>query len=187
MGLFGGKKEKYNAKTLSKPKQIALGVTIGAVIILVAIMFGGNSKSVLSPKELDNEVWSTFSLSEKANEELQISMQQVANGEITDLDFYNVCKNTDKLQSQYYLDYPAYDKESEAYVRAGEEYSTNVGLIAESLVKYIDKNEIKYLSKAQEYSERTGDFKLNVINSRMQFLQDSGFTQDEIDNIIKNN
>ncbi len=151
---------------------------------------GGVSKPAIQlikpdeAKKIDKQIWEALLLSEKIHAEMTKASAQYANGQISKLDFYDICKTVESYQSQF--NYPAKDeKGAEKYRGACEKYSVRSYAIANNLVKYLDKGEMKYLSEAKTRLESMNDMKLNITSERMKYLSNAGLSEEEISEILE--
>lgn len=51
-------------------------------------------------------------------------------------------------------------------------------------MKYIDKNEMKYLSEAKESIELSTSYVISLLDARMKYLTDQGVSEDEMLKIL---
>lgn len=134
-------------------------------------------------KEIDREIWGALLSSEKIHQQLTDAISKSASGEIDDLTMYDTCKSVKNAQSIFAFP-KAENEESKDYLRACETYSAKSFSIADSLLDYFDKKEMKYLSKAKEDLEQMDRVTLSVVSERTKFLELAGYTSEEISEII---
>lgn len=97
------------------------------------------------------------------------------------LDAYNTAKDTEKFAQDCFG--RAADQRTDAsadYVQAVQNYCVEVKGVAENVIKYLDKMEMKYLSEAQEGIERVESHFIVISGERQDYLKAAGFTDDEI-------
>lgn len=70
------------------------------------------------------------------------------------------------------------------YQDAARNYVMNMKLIASSVKKYIDKQNMDDLSDAKACIENSQNYAIIVVGKRLEFLTDSGFTDEEAINIL---
>ena len=107
-----------------------------------------------------------------------------ANADI--LEFYNLAKSVKDDCFFYFRE--ANDisyKGAETYKESLISYILTCQSISENLMKYIDKSEMKYISKAQEQMQYIDTIVVEVSGNRFQFLTDNGFTIEEISELTK--
>ncbi|MFA9375558.1 MAG: hypothetical protein ACERKZ_02275 [Lachnotalea sp.] len=105
-----------------------------------------------------------------------------------DLDLYNSAKDIeevglnvfDKVGNIECDDIEGYSE----YIDASQMYASYIRDIGDKVQKYIDKSEMKYLSEAQESMKTKTSIALDLLNKRMTFLTNAGFTEEEVINII---
>ncbi len=70
------------------------------------------------------------------------------------------------------------------YQDAARNYVMNMKLIASSVKKYIDKQNMEDLSDAKAFIEDSQNYAIIVVGKRLKFLTDSGFTDEEAIHIL---
>lgn len=136
-------------------------------------------------KELDAKVYDIVLRSEQVTELLQESVMLASEGQLSMLELYDIAKEAEAIQQNLYYELPIKDGEgSFDYVTGALNYIVNGQTIASNLKKYIDKEEMKYLSSAKESMENTQAHILNVVTLRMKYLSSQGFTDDEVLTLI---
>lgn len=101
------------------------------------------------------------------------------------LEFYDLAKYVKDDCFTYFQEANdiSYDG-AENYKESLLSYIVTCQSIAENFVKYIDKSDMKYLSKAQELMEDKNTFAIQLASDQLQFLGDNGFTTEEIDEML---
>ncbi|NLH02070.1 MAG: zinc-ribbon domain-containing protein [Clostridiales bacterium] len=135
--------------------------------------------------ELDAKIYDIVLRSEKVTSLLQEGIGLYSDGQGTLLELYDLAKEAKDAQTSIFGELMGLgDKESSDYVEAAQFYVSNSISVAEDLQKYIDKQEIKYLSSAKESLENTQKHTLNVVSERMKYLSAQGLSDEEIANIL---
>lgn len=70
------------------------------------------------------------------------------------------------------------------YKKAAKDYILNMQSIASSTKKYVDKQKIQDLSDAKAGMENSTNYAILVVGARLEFLTESGFSDDEAMQII---
>lgn len=147
-----------------------------------------NSSSDLSKDEilsLDNKIFTLVTTSDDVTSILQQSIDAFSKGEITSLDLYDIAKSTKETQASLSIEVSKLDNEkNQAYVDSAVNHIINGQLIASNIVKYLDKEELKYLSEAKSALENTGVSAISVVSERTNYLSSQGFNDEEITDIL---
>lgn len=102
------------------------------------------------------------------------------------LEFYNLAKSVKSDCLFYFRE--ANDisyKGAKNYKESLITYILTCKSVSENLMKYIDKSEMKYISKAQDEIKYIDAIVIELANNRFQFLTDNGFTIEEISQLTK--
>ncbi len=136
-------------------------------------------------REIDRQIYELIVHSETINTNLKIAIDSAAQGQFNVLDLYDLIKDGQNNQSAIYSSLLSLkDDTNKDYIYAAQSYVSNSKEIASKLLKYLDKNEIKYLSEAKERIEKTDSYVLTVVTARMKYLSDMGFSDEEIVQIL---
>lgn len=147
----------------------------GLVIVLILLCF-----TMLSPptKEdaiiLDDKVQEIIKNSESANKSF-IELASTSNNE---LELYDLAKSEDSRQNKHYKELA--DLEPNKYVDAAQDYVLTSEIIAEKIMKYLDKKEPKYLSDANDNMKELDSLQSDIETARTEYLKSVGLTDGEI-------
>lgn len=137
-------------------------------------------------KKADAELWA-IALNIDINKGLLVEgINLAANGEGTLLELYDLTKQIDDNFFNYFRQSNDIDNDSiDKYRDAVQYYIANCQSITENVMKYIDKGEMKYLSKAKSSMEDSSSYTMQVVSERMQYLANNGFTDKEISKLLE--
>lgn len=191
-----------NYELLKFDNRTKLNLFLFALIIVIFasifIMISGDSSdsnsstntssSELSKDEilsLDNKIFKLVTTSDDVTAILQQSIDSFSKGEITSLDLYDIAKSSKDTQASLSIEVSKLDnEENKAYVDAAVNHIINGQLISSNIVKYLDKEELKYLSEAKSALENTGVSAISVVSERTNYLSSQGFNDEEITDIL---
>lgn len=134
----------------------------------------GDSKE--QAREIDSQL---YSIALSATTKFETLAADMSSGNT--LDTYNAAKDTKDFAQDCFG--RAADQRTDAsadYVQAVQNYCVEVKGIAENVMKYLDKMEMKYLSRAQDGIERVDSHFIVISSERQNYLEASGFTDEEI-------
>lgn len=135
--------------------------------------------------ELDSQIVKIITDSESTTTNLQTYLTAFGQQQATLLDVYNAAKTAKDIQFNHWQQLNDLQNDSNKdYIGACQLYVGIHQSFAENLLKYIDKNKIEYLSKAQENLSSCSDYALLVATGRMKWLTDQGLTTEEVSNIL---
>lgn len=98
------------------------------------------------------------------------------------LDIYDDCKNASSMLSQVYGQIGDFKTEAnKEYVQYAQFYAATLSSACDNIVKYVDKQEMKYLSKAKEDIQDANSFLQQAMLQRQAYLLDSGLTTEDIE------
>ncbi|MDU7336906.1 MAG: zinc ribbon domain-containing protein [Clostridium sp.] len=136
--------------------------------------------------QFDEFIMNTILGSNEALEDLDNYINAYSENKISALEAYEAAKNTKELMNT--LNKTIWDirnSKTGAYIGVAQEFLINGKFKAENMMKYLDKNEVKYLSEMKQND-------LNIYNSfkklmlqRISYLQSQGFSDTEINEIIQ--
>lgn len=102
------------------------------------------------------------------------------------LETYNACKDTkDFAQTCWGLVADQKDDLNADYAQACQYYFVEIKSICDDIMDYIDSQKMEDLSNAQEGIENLNSHILNIVATRMTYLGDAGFTDEEIAQILE--
>lgn len=135
--------------------------------------------------QLDGQIFKIVTDCEATTTSLQSYLTAFSEQNATLLDVYNAAKTAKDTQFNYWGQLQDLQNDTNKdYIEACQIYVGIHQSFAENLMKYLDKNEIKYLSKAQEDLESTSNYAYTVVAARMSWLANQGLTTDEISAIL---
>ncbi|MBU5438327.1 hypothetical protein KQI42_09920 [Tissierella sp. MSJ-40] len=134
---------------------------------------------------LDNQIFEMVINSEKTMQLLQDGAELISQDQGNLLEFYELAKQVKDNQSTFYSNLSKLnDKANKDYIAVCQDYVINAKLIADNLMKYIDKQELKYMSEVTQRIELAEEHSSKVIAERMKYLSSQGLSDDEITNIL---
>lgn len=136
-------------------------------------------------KSNDLMIYTTAEMAEKYYNILVEDMAGLETGESTLLDVYSTCKDLKEYMPKYsdHLD-EVDDDTAEAYIKAVNNYVWNIYVVSDNLMEYIDENKMSALSDAKDGISLSSTYAIKVASERMNYLSQSGFTADEISEIM---
>lgn len=146
-----------------------------------------NEKQRKEAKKIDEQFSDIAGKTDASYEKLLNGIQKFADdGENADvLELYNLAKYVKDDCFMYFQE--ANDisyNGAENYKESLLSYIVTCQSVAENFMKYIDKSEMKYLSKTQKLMEDKNTFAIQLASDQLQFLEANGFTTDEIDKML---
>lgn len=129
---------------------------------------------------LDKDIFQCLLNSESICTLLQDGITLVGNGQGTMLELYDLAKQAKSSQQSIWGSLgDLRDDNNRDYVNACQDYVINGQMMADDLIKYIDKQEMKYLSEAKQCIENIDNYVIIAVSKRMEYLISQGFTGDE--------
>lgn len=134
----------------------------------------------------DLMIYTTLEMAERYLGIFQDALNGLGDGSATILDVYNTCEDVKQYMIQFdnHLD-EVVDESADAYKDAVSGYTVLLWGAADSLMKYIDDNEISDLSDAQDSIEALTPQVYLAVSERMAYLSNAGFTDEEIQAILE--
>lgn len=134
----------------------------------------------------DLMIYTTLEMAERYLGIFQDALNGLGDGSATILDVYNTCEDVKQYMIQFdnHLD-EVVDESADAYKDAVSGYTVLLWGAADSLMKYIDDNEISDLSDAQDSIEALTPKVYLAVSERMAYLSNAGFTDEEIQAILE--
>ena len=109
----------------------------------------------------------------------------MASGTASDLDLYDTAKKVDSNLGKYQVNVSAIKCDGiKDYTDAASYYIINMQQTASYIKKYVDKQKMEDLSSAKECVSNMNNYIINVVSAKMKFLKASGFTDEEIANML---
>lgn len=136
--------------------------------------------------DIDSKVWENVEIAIKANNAIVENFDKAVSGQIVLVDYYDYCKETAKILGRNSIGFPKSDDEgAKIYIQSATQYVIQVQILANSIVKYIDKAETKNLSAVKSNIEQCTQLMGVVAQNRGVFLGTNGFTDDEIKALVE--
>lgn len=124
-------------------------------------------------------------LVQAAENDYNILANMIASGEASDLDLYDTAKKVDSNLGSYQVNVSKIKCDGiKDYSDAASSYIINMQLTASYVKKYVDKQKMADLSSAKECIANMNNYVLNLISKKMEFLKASGYTDEEIMNML---
>jgi len=189
-GYAGGNKEAptTDTKTVAANAPVssaAQAVTSQATASKEETKQADNKANIEDAKKVDTQMWDAILSAEQSYQQMIDAVNKGSQGEADDLTVYDTCKDTKSTLSSLQLSFPSTGSdEGSDYQMACLTYIANANIIADDIIKYMDKSEMKYLSDAKDYIGRMDASTLDIISKRMTFLQSAGLTDEEIKAIV---
>ena len=134
--------------------------------------------------EFDANVFSIITISENTTNDLLAMLQGVSDGSVALPELYDAAESAVYMQNELHSDLTADDKNAKEYIDVARDYVLNAFGIANNLKEYLDTNELQYLSSAEDGIELAQSYALDVVEARMEYLSASGFSDEEISEIL---
>lgn len=134
----------------------------------------------------DLMIYTTLEMAERYLGVLQDAINGLGDGSATMLDVYNTCEDVKQYMMQFddHLD-EVVDESAASYKDAVHGYIILLWGAADSLMDYIDDNEMSDLSDAQDSIEALTPQVYLTVSERMAYLSNSGFSDEEIQAILE--
>lgn len=138
-------------------------------------------------KEFDQKIWTLVQKVDSSTDELFNELQKYSDNSSTAnlTTLYETAKQTSEALDTCF--YEANDISSESgdlYSNSLTFYIMNRQDIAQNLIWYIDTMDQKYMDTIQERMDNANDLTLDLMQERSNFLQENGFSDKEINQII---
>jgi len=181
-----------------KPGCLILIIAVVAFIAIIAVVnaisdtkqgSGSKEKVEASASELkeqglkfDEQAWGDFLKIYDAHNDLMKTMGLYADGKVSKLDFYDYSKKAQEWfgKASVSLKYAKTDSEK-SYLSVFEVFALADQAAAKSLIKYLDSNATKDLSKAREEIDRAKQAATTISSNRVVFLRSIGLSKEEVD------
>ena len=136
--------------------------------------------------EIDNTIWENVEIAIKANNDIVGNLEKALTGEISQVEYYDYCKEISKVLGNNSLSFPKSDNEgAKSYINSSTQYVLQVQILSKSVIKYIDKSNTKNLSDVKSNIEQCTELATIVAQNRGVFLKTNGFTDEEIQELIE--
>lgn len=134
---------------------------------------------------IDSQIFQLVVSSDEVTSILQQSIDALSRGEVSSIDVYDLAKQAKDTQGALYSQFSKLrNEENESYIDAAVSHVLNGQQVANGIFKYLDKEELKYLSEAKSALENTGITSLSVISERTNYLSSQGFSDEEVMDIL---
>lgn len=131
--------------------------------------------------EFDERAWDGYIKLYETHNNFMDTMDAYSDGKISKLDFYDYCKDLEKWfgQASMSFNYGKTDDEK-TYLDTFQTFALADQSAVDSLLKYLDSNVIKDLSKAKENINRAQEAATIIASNRVVLLKKIGLTKEEI-------
>ncbi len=137
-------------------------------------------------KNLDSEIWEAILESEEANNKLLELADAYDEGRLDRASLYENCQIAKDIQGNVYSRVSKINCEGiDEYRGACLDYVLCSRSFADNLQKYINKGDLKKLTKAKDNLSYAEDAIIKIAAGRTVFLEKSGFTTDEITKLLE--
>lgn len=134
---------------------------------------------------IDGQISDILSKSEQSTQILQKACSAFSDGGGSTLDLYNIAKQAKDNQDSYFSALSDLrDKNNKEYISACQSYVVNSQGVADDLMKYLDKNELKYASEATDAIKLSSTYSAKVVTERTNYLSSQGLSDSEISDIL---
>lgn len=124
-------------------------------------------------------------LVQAAEADYNVLVDMISSGKASDLDLYDTAKKVDSNLGSYQVKISKIKcKGIKDYSDAASSYIINMQLTASYVKKYVDKQKMADLSSAKDCIAHMNNYIYNLVAKQMEFLKASGFTDDEVANIL---
>lgn len=132
----------------------------------------------------DEKAWDDYVKLYEAHGYLMKAMNAFSEGRMSELDFYDFCKEAKEWFGQMSIsfNYGETDEEKE-YLSTFEVFALADQSAADSLIRYLDSNATKDLSKARESINRAKEAATIIAQNRIVLLNKIGLSEEEISKI----
>lgn len=136
--------------------------------------------------EIDEAVWERVVYVIDAQNNLMNAMEQYADFQISELDFFNYCKETHDYCQNIWMDFPtSKNEDAKSYIKSCKDYIVCVQVTAKSIEKYLDDKTNSNLSEVQDNIARMNRAIQIVASNRGTYLVLAGYSQEEIEELVK--
>lgn len=140
-----------------------------------------NDRAKTAALTLSNQIQEMLLASEKITNNLQDCITTYSENKINALQLYEVAKKSKNAQSALVKAIRKLsDENSKDYVSASMDYVINGQITADYLMKYLDKQEMKYVSSMKDNIQLSSTYAIKVEIERIKYLRGQGFSDDEI-------
>ena len=134
----------------------------------------------------DEFIMKTIIGSNEGLENLDNYINAYLENKISALEAYEAAKNTKEVMNNLNkIMWDARDGKNGAYIGAAQEFLINGKYKAENMMKYVNKNEVKYLSEMKQNDLYIYNSFKKLMLQRISYLQSQGFSDTEINEIIQ--
>lgn len=135
--------------------------------------------------EFDEKAWADYLKLYEAHNHFMSSTDAYSNGRVTKLDFYDYCKKVEKNFGQASISFSYGKTEDEkTYLSTFASLALADQSAAQSLLKYLDSNATKDLSKAKENLDRAKEAATIITSNRLVLLKKIGLSEEELNEKI---
>lgn len=124
-------------------------------------------------------------LVQSAESDYNVLVNLISSGSASDLDLYDTAKKVYSNLGTYQVNVSRIKCDGvEDYSNAASSYIINMQLTASYVKKYVDKQKMEDLSSAKECIANMDNYVLNLVSKKMEFLKNSGYTDEEVATIL---
>lgn len=132
--------------------------------------------------EADNKI---TELVRAAEADYNVLVTMISNGNASDLDLYDTAKKVNSNLGSYQVNISNIKCDGiKDYSDAASSYIINMQLVSSYVKKYVDKHKMEDLSSAKECISNMDNYIFNLISKKMDFLKTSGYTDEEVMNML---
>lgn len=136
--------------------------------------------------QFDEFIINTILGSNEALEDLDNYINAYSQNKISALEAYDAAKNTKELMNSLNKAIlSTRNSRNGTYIGVAQEFNINGRFKAENMMKYLDKNEVKYLSEMKQNDLYIYNSFKKLMLERVNFLKSQGLSDTEINEIIQ--
>lgn len=130
--------------------------------------------------EFDERSWNDFLRLYEAHNDFMKTVDLYANGNVSQLDFYDYCKNIEEWFGKASRNFNyAKTEDEKTYLSTFSTFALSDQAAAKNLIKYLDSNATKDLSKAREELDRAKQAAGIIARNRVVYLKSIGLSTEE--------
>mgnify|MGYP002543300308 FL=1 len=132
--------------------------------------------------DADNKI---TELVQAAEADYNVLVNMISAGNASDLDLYDTAKKVNSNHGCYQVNVSRIKCDGiKDYSDAASSYIINMQLVSSYVKKYVDKHKMEDLSSAKECISNMNNYILNLVSKKMEFLKASGYTEEEVMNML---
>lgn len=135
----------------------------------------------MTPQQIDMEMYRPVRSAMASYEDLVEKVNGLDTGETSTLDIYDDCRQIIEWRSGWEDTIDSVtNEETQAYADAAHYYVSNVYMIAQDTVDYINEQDMEKLSSVRDGIQTEPAFMDDVVEARRAYLSNAGLTEEEI-------